>query len=68
MHDYFTIQFLGYLLRWVVSAMVMFVPLWLLVKFECCSRSNYSEYIHLTIVQIIGAFIFFRIDKLIFSN
>jgi hypothetical protein len=67
MTDFLSIQFLVYLFRWIMSAFVMFIPLWVLVKFECC-KGKYQEYIHLLIVQIIGAFIFFYIDKMIFTN
>lgn len=64
--DYLSIQFLIYLFRWILSAVVMMLPLYVLVRYRCCS-GKYQEYIHLIIVQIIGAFIFFGIDKWIFS-
>jgi len=67
LYNYFTLQFLIYMLRWIVSAFVMFIPLYFLVKYECC-KSKYQEYIHLVIVQIIGAIIFFHLDKLIFKG
>ena len=64
--DYLTWQFSAYLLRWVLSAIVMFLPLYFLVKIDCC-RGKYQEYVHLLLVQIFGAFIFFNIDKWIFQ-
>jgi len=63
---FLSIKFLVYLLRWIFSAFVMMIPLWFLVKFKCCN-SKYQEYIHLILVQIIGAFIFWNIDKIIFK-
>lgn len=60
-------QFLIYLLRWIVSAFVMMIPLWFLIKIKCCYGNKYMEYIHLLIVQIIGAFIFYKIDAWIFK-
>jgi hypothetical protein len=67
MSDYFSIQFLIYLGRWILSAFVMMLPLWCLVKFNCC-KGKYQEYIHLLIIQIVGAIIFFHLDKLIFAS
>jgi len=64
--DYFSFQFLLYLGRWILSALVMMLPLWLLIKIKCCS-GKYQEFIHLVIVQIIGAIIFYPIDYLIFK-
>jgi len=66
MNDYFLIQFLIYLLRWIASAFIMMIPLWFLVRTKCC-KGKYQEYIHLILVQIIGAFIFYNIDKYIFK-
>jgi len=66
--NYFSIQFLIYELRWILSAFIMMIPLFVLVKFKCCEKSKFQEYIHLIIVQIIGAFIFFPIDKIIFKG
>jgi len=66
--DYFSIQFTIYLFRWIVSAFIMFLPLWILVKMECCKDNKYQEYLHLLICQIVGAFIFFEIDKFIFKG
>jgi len=64
---YFSSTFLIYLLRWIISAVVMMLPLYFLVKFECC-KGKYQEYYHLVLVQIFGAFIFFNIDRLIFEG
>jgi hypothetical protein len=66
MSDYFSIQFLIYIGRWILSAFVMMLPLWVLVKLNCC-QGKYQEYLHLLVVQIVGAFIFFEIDKWIFK-
>jgi len=62
----FSLTFLIYVLRWIISAFVMMIPLYFLQKYNCCNN-RYQPYIHLVIVQIIGAFIFFYIDSLIFS-
>jgi len=63
---YFNEQYLIYLFRWIISAIVMMLPLYLLVKFDCC-KNKYQEYIHLLIIQVIGSFIFYPIDLLIFK-
>ena len=65
--NYLSDQFLIYLGRWILSAFVMMLPLWLLVRTKCCYENKYKEYIHLLLVQIIGAFIFYPIDYLIFK-
>ena len=67
LNDYLSIHFLIYLGRWIISAVVMLPFIYLLVRYKCC-ESKYKEYIHLIIVQIIGSFIFFEIDKYIFTN
>jgi len=64
--DYFSVTFFIYLLRWIFSAFIMMIPLYFLVKYDCCP-SKYQEYIHLIIVQVIGAFLLFPIDTFIFS-
>jgi len=64
--DYLSFQFLIYLGRWLLSAVVMFVPLYFLVKYKCC-EGEYQEYIHIIILQIIGAIIFYPIDTYIFK-
>ena len=60
-------EFILYLIRWIVSAFVMMLPMYFLVKQECC-KGDYQEYIHLLLVQIFGAFIFYPIDKWIFTQ
>ena len=65
--DYFSLHFLAYTARWITSALVMFIPLYFLVTINCC-KGPYQEYIHLLLVQIIGAFIFYRIDAYIFTQ
>ena len=67
MLDYGSVEFLIYLFRWIISAFVMMLPLFFLVKFKCCN-GKYQEYVHLVIVQIIGAFIFYKIDKWILGE
>ena len=66
-NSYFSLTFGIYLFRWIVSAVVMMLPLYFLVKYNCC-KGKYQEYYHLILVQIVGAFIFFNIDKFIFEN
>jgi len=65
--DYLSTTFLIYLLRWIASAFVMMIPLWFLIKFDCC-KGKYQEYVHLVLVQVAGAFIFFYIDQYIFKG
>jgi len=70
--SYFSFDFILYVLRWILSAFVMMIPLYLLNKYNITSQSKlknlypYKEYIDLIIVQIIGAFIFWWIDQIIF--
>jgi len=64
--NYISDQFIIYLCRWILSAFVMMIPLWFLVKINCC-KGKYQEYIHLVLIQIVGAFIFFPIDTIIFK-
>jgi len=66
--DYLSLNFLLYVGRWILSAFVMMPFIYLLIKYKCCISNKYTEYIHLLIVQIIGAFIFYNIDKLIFNG
>lgn len=63
---YLTKIFLIYLFRWILSAFIMMLPLYILVKYDCC-KGKYQEYIHLVIVSIIGAFIFYPLDLFIFK-
>jgi ABC-type glycerol-3-phosphate transport system permease component len=66
--DYFSFTFFIYLLRWIFSAFVMMIPLFLIQKTNLTSRfGKYKEYIDLILVQIFGAFVFFEIDKIIFN-
>jgi len=64
--DYLSANFALYLLRWIASAFVMMAPLFILVRYNCC-KGKYTEYIHLVLVSIFGAFVFWNIDKWIFS-
>jgi len=67
MKSYFTFEFILYVGRWILSAFIMMVPLYLLQKYKVTKRfGKYKEYIDLVIVQIIGAFIFWWIDQIIF--
>lgn len=56
-------KFLIYMLRWIFSGIIMSVPLYLL---RIIGMVN--PYVNLLLVQVIGAFIFWFIDKLIFRN
>jgi hypothetical protein len=58
---FLTKQFFIYLLRWILSAFVMMIPLWALQP----RISN--DYVKLILAQIFGAFMFFKIDEVIFS-
>ena len=64
--DYLSLNFLIYLCRWILSAFVMMIPMYFLVKYRIF-EGKYQEYIHLIFVQIIGAFIFYKIDYYIFN-
>jgi len=64
--SYISEQYFIYLLRWLLSYVVMLIPLYLLVKTDCC-KSKYQEYVHLLIIQVIGSFLFYPIDLLIFK-
>ena len=61
--DYTSIHFLMYVGRWVLSAFVMMIPLYLIKRYTKIK----SEYVHLVLVQIVGAFIFYKIDAYIFQ-
>jgi len=67
MTDYFTFNFVIYLGRWLISTVVLMFPLMLLIKLDCC-KSKYQAHYHLLAIQIIGAFIFYKIDALIFKG
>lgn len=66
--QFFTEQFGIYLCRWILSAFVMMIPLWIINNYRLTKRfGKYKEYLDLIIVSIIGAFIFYNIDKYIFK-
>ena len=66
--SYFSFGFFLYLLRWIFSAFIMMIPLYFINRFKITEKFKYKEYIDLIIVQIIGAFIFWWIDQLIFKG
>jgi len=74
--SYLSIDFLIYVGRWIFSAFVMMIPLYFLQKFQISKyfkkikgyKTEYQEYIDLIIIQIIGAFIFWYIDQMIFKG
>jgi hypothetical protein len=65
MKDYLTETFLIYVLRWIISAVVMFIPL---LVFQKLNILNDNPYLRLLLLQIIGAFIFYKIDVFILSG
>jgi ABC-type glycerol-3-phosphate transport system permease component len=67
MISYFSVDFIIYLGRWILSGFVMMLPLYLLNKYTITS-GKYKEYVDLIIVQIIGAFIFWYLDQIIFKG
>jgi len=46
----------------------MMIPLYIINKLNMTKDFKQKEYIDLIIIQIVGAFAFFYIDKMIFSN
>ena len=70
MTGYFSIDFLLYVGRWIISAFVMMVPLYIINKYKLTDKvcKKYKEYLDLIIIQIIGAFIFWYIDQMIFAK
>jgi len=65
--SYLSIEFLLYIGRWILSAFVMMIPLYLIQKYHLTDKfGKYKEYIDLIFVQIFGAFIFWWIDQIIF--
>ena len=70
MESYLSLNFLLYLMRWIFSAFVMMVPLYLINKYKLTSRipEKYKEYVDLVLIQIAGAFIFWYIDQWIFTK
>jgi len=67
MNDYLTFNYLIYLLRWLLSAIIMFIPLYFINKYKLTDNLKYKEYIDLLILQVIGSIIFYKIDKWILS-
>jgi hypothetical protein len=71
--SYLSIEFLLYILRWIMSAFIMMIPLYFLNKYNITNKDKlkslykYKEYIDLIIIQIIGAFVFWYIDQMIFK-
>jgi ABC-type glycerol-3-phosphate transport system permease component len=61
--SYFSFHFLLYLGRWLLSAVVMFFPMWALHKYTNIKNKYYI----LVLVQIYGAFVFYYLDAYIFS-
>jgi len=53
-------QFIIYLIRWIISAFVMMPVLFIL--------KDTNKYYSLLIAQIVGALIFYNIDKRIFRD
>ena len=64
--SYFSFEFFLYLIRWVVSAFIMMIPLYLINHFKITEKFKFKEYIDLILVQIFGAFVFWWIDQMIF--
>ena len=62
--DYTSLHFLLYVGRWIISAIVMMVPLYLIKRYTKIT----NEYMHLLMIQIIGAFIFYHIDAYLFKS
>lgn len=62
-YDYISWHFAMYVGRWILSAIVMMAPLYLIKRFT----KTTNEYFHLLVVQIIGAFIFYHLDAAIFK-
>jgi len=69
--SYFTMDFLIYVGRWIASAFIMMIPLYIInnyIKFSSNIYNKYKEYFDLVLVQIVGAFIFWYIDQYIFKT
>ena len=56
-------KFLIYLFRWILSGLFMSIPLYFLRN-----AGMMNPYINLIIISIIGAIVFWKIDKKIFKN
>ncbi len=61
-YDYTSLHFLLYVGRWILSAIVMMAPLYFIKKYTTIT----NEYVHLIMIQIIGAFIFYQLDAYLF--
>lgn len=59
--DFLTVKFAVYLIRWIISGFVM-LPFMLIMKYYDILFS-----VNVIIGQIIGAFIFYKIDGMIFK-
>lgn len=59
--DFLTVKFAVYLIRWIISGFVM-LPFMLIMKYYGIPFS-----VNVIIGQIIGAFIFYKIDGMIFK-
>jgi len=66
--SYISLEFILYLLRWILSAFVMMLPLYIINHYKITEKYKFKEYIDLIIIQIIGAFVFWWIDQLIFKG
>lgn len=60
--DFLTVKFAVYAIRWIISGFVM-LPFMLIMKYYDVPFSA-----NVIIGQIIGAFIFYKIDGMIFKN
>ena len=60
--DFLTVKFAVYVIRWIISGVVM-LPFMLIMKYYDVPFSA-----NVIIGQIIGAFIFYKIDGMIFKN
>jgi hypothetical protein len=67
MTDYLSLTFAIYLGRWIFSAFAMFIPLYIINKYKWTKGLKYKEYIDLVLIQIAGAFFFYKIDQWIFN-
>lgn len=59
--DFLTVKFAVYLIRWIISGFVM-LPFMLIMKYYDIPFS-----VNVITGQIIGAFIFYKIDSMIFK-
>lgn len=59
--DFLTVKFAVYLIRWIISGFIM-LPFMLIMKYYDIPFS-----VNVITGQIIGAFIFYKIDSMIFK-